>query len=192
MFPITYFSNSSAILGQPHLTQQLLHLSRLDNYQRKNEESISEGDHETNIIQKKANLFDLLKLRRSNSQKEVCSVCLEEFKGRRSVMNLPCCHRYHSDCLLTWLASNSHCYYCRTHVQTWLLLLIRLYYAMFHFKCIILILLCSYWVRFIIYMLENNMNCLVKYYTWCFFLVCICKHVMLHFPPFLGIIRINV
>lgn len=191
MFPITYFSNSSAILGQPHLTQQLLHLSRLDNYQRKNEESISEGDHETNIIQKRRTFSTCWSYVEAIRRRKFVQSAWRSSKGR-SVMNLPCCHRYHSDCLLTWLASNSHCYYCRTHVQTWLLLLIRLYYAMFHFKCIILILLCSYWVRFIIYMLENNMNCLVKYYTWCFFLVCICKHVMLHFPPFLGIIRINV
>ncbi|OVA03476.1 zinc finger protein [Macleaya cordata] len=57
-------------------------------------------------------------LERMNSQREVCSICLEEFGTQQQVMNLPCFHRYHSDCLLPWLNTHSHCPYCRTHVQS--------------------------------------------------------------------------
>ncbi|KAI3880255.1 hypothetical protein MKW92_023043 [Papaver armeniacum] len=57
-------------------------------------------------------------LKRMNSQREeVCSICLEEFGTQRPVMNLPCFHKYHSDCLLPWLANHSHCPYCRTHAR---------------------------------------------------------------------------
>ncbi|XP_042513827.1 probable E3 ubiquitin-protein ligase RHA4A [Macadamia integrifolia] len=56
-------------------------------------------------------------LSRRNSQREVCSVCLDDLQGKREVTNLPCSHRYHSDCLLPWLASHSHCPYCRALVH---------------------------------------------------------------------------
>ncbi|XP_043691385.1 RING finger protein 215-like [Telopea speciosissima] len=56
-------------------------------------------------------------LSRRNSQREVCSVCLDDLQGQREVTNLPCSHKYHSDCLLPWLASHSHCPYCRALVH---------------------------------------------------------------------------
>ncbi|KAI3839157.1 hypothetical protein MKX03_032787 [Papaver bracteatum] len=56
-------------------------------------------------------------LERMNSQREVCSICLEEFGTQRQVMHLPCFHKYHSDCLQPWLTNHSHCPYCRTQVH---------------------------------------------------------------------------
>ncbi|KAI3980917.1 hypothetical protein MKX01_025482 [Papaver californicum] len=56
-------------------------------------------------------------LERMNSQREVCSICLEEFGTQRQVTHLPCFHKYHSDCVLPWLTNHSHCPYCRTHVH---------------------------------------------------------------------------
>ncbi|PIA31657.1 hypothetical protein AQUCO_04900155v1 [Aquilegia coerulea] len=60
----------------------------------------------------------IVQLDRRNSQREVCSICLEDFQAQQQVMNLPCCHRYHSDCLLPWLSAHSHCPYCRTKVMS--------------------------------------------------------------------------
>ncbi|XP_010256161.1 PREDICTED: E3 ubiquitin-protein ligase RING1-like [Nelumbo nucifera] len=60
----------------------------------------------------------LPKLGRRNSEGDVCAVCLDGFQNQQQVMNLPCSHRYHSDCLIPWLTTHSHCPYCRTHVQS--------------------------------------------------------------------------
>ncbi|KAF5208013.1 E3 ubiquitin ligase big brother-like [Thalictrum thalictroides] len=59
-----------------------------------------------------------VQLDRRNSQRQVCSICLEDLQAQQQVMNLPCCHRYHSDCLLPWLSAHSHCPYCRTNVMS--------------------------------------------------------------------------
>ncbi|KAJ0092305.1 hypothetical protein Patl1_25305 [Pistacia atlantica] len=58
------------------------------------------------------------KLRRCKSQRNICSVCLEEFQAEQPVMDLSCSHKYHSDCLLPWLADHPHCPYCRTPVHS--------------------------------------------------------------------------
>ncbi|KAJ4955636.1 hypothetical protein NE237_012419 [Protea cynaroides] len=55
-------------------------------------------------------------LSRRNSQREVCAVCLDDLQDLREITYLPCAHSYHSDCLLPWLATHSHCPYCRTLV----------------------------------------------------------------------------
>ncbi|KAF8388103.1 hypothetical protein HHK36_026769 [Tetracentron sinense] len=57
-------------------------------------------------------------LDRSNSKREVCAICLDGYEAQQKVMNLPCSHKYHSECLLPWLSAHSHCPYCRTHVQS--------------------------------------------------------------------------
>ncbi|PKA47883.1 E3 ubiquitin-protein ligase RING1-like [Apostasia shenzhenica] len=53
---------------------------------------------------------------RRESMADVCSVCLAEFRERQQVIWLPCAHRYHSGCVLPWLAAHSHCPYCRAEV----------------------------------------------------------------------------
>ncbi|XP_008777376.1 E3 ubiquitin-protein ligase RNF165-like [Phoenix dactylifera] len=55
-------------------------------------------------------------LKRTGSRTELCAVCLEDFQSKQSVMRLPCSHKYHSDCLLPWLAAHAHCPCCRTPV----------------------------------------------------------------------------
>ncbi|KAK7280080.1 hypothetical protein RJT34_25142 [Clitoria ternatea] len=56
-------------------------------------------------------------LLRAKKERKECAVCLEGFQQEQQVMNLPCSHKYHSACLLPWLASHPHCPYCRTPVQ---------------------------------------------------------------------------
>ncbi|KAG6471346.1 E3 ubiquitin-protein ligase RDUF2-like [Zingiber officinale] len=55
-------------------------------------------------------------LQRSRSRVEVCAVCLEEVQAQQRVTWLPCAHKYHTECLLPWLAARSQCPCCRTHV----------------------------------------------------------------------------
>lgn len=83
----------------------------------------------------------LVMLKRRDSRVNVCAVCLDEVEMLRSsvqriykkkeIIKLPCSHIYHSDCLLPWLANNSHCPCCRTIVPSsfilWSLFYIDIY-----------------------------------------------------------------
>ncbi|KAG5152887.1 hypothetical protein JHK84_029359 [Glycine max] len=59
----------------------------------------------------------LLRGNKLKKDRKVCAVCLEDLGLEQQVMNLSCSHKYHSACLLRWLASHPHCPYCRTPVQ---------------------------------------------------------------------------
>ncbi|XP_027339075.1 probable E3 ubiquitin-protein ligase RHY1A isoform X2 [Abrus precatorius] len=50
------------------------------------------------------------------SEQEDCAVCLESFRVGETLINLPCAHRFHSNCLKPWLENNSHCPCCRTTI----------------------------------------------------------------------------
>ncbi|CAL9748156.1 unnamed protein product [Musa acuminata subsp. burmannicoides] len=50
------------------------------------------------------------------SEQAECAVCLEEFKRGDVLLRLPCAHRFHCDCVVPWLQSNSHCPCCRTTI----------------------------------------------------------------------------
>ncbi|KAI3781980.1 hypothetical protein L2E82_12009 [Cichorium intybus] len=51
-----------------------------------------------------------------SSNQEECAICLDHFKTSEKVIHLPCTHRFHSDCVLPWLETNTHCPCCRTTV----------------------------------------------------------------------------
>ncbi|XP_051181063.1 uncharacterized protein [Lolium perenne] len=58
-------------------------------------------------------------MRRTLSKADVCAVCLDEVRERHQrVTRLPCSHRYHSDCVLPWLAIQPDCPCCRTLVPS--------------------------------------------------------------------------
>lgn len=55
----------------------------------------------------------------SAAAEEVCAVCLDTLRSqsqRKFLVNLPCSHNYHFDCVRPWLASNSRCPCCRKAV----------------------------------------------------------------------------
>ncbi|XP_061376183.1 uncharacterized protein LOC133318206 [Gastrolobium bilobum] len=58
----------------------------------------------------------ILRPNRFKKERKVCAVCLEDFQQEQQVMNLNCSHKYHSACLLPWLADHPHCPCCRTPV----------------------------------------------------------------------------
>ncbi|XP_075098239.1 uncharacterized protein LOC142175422 [Nicotiana tabacum] len=58
------------------------------------------------------------KLRWKSSEQDECAICLDKFRMRDNLMQLPCAHKFHSKCLVPWLESNSHCPCCRMEILT--------------------------------------------------------------------------
>ncbi|KAL8492932.1 hypothetical protein ACS0TY_024218 [Phlomoides rotata] len=61
-----------------------------------------------------------LKMRWKSSEQEECAVCLEQLKAPPplKLMQLPCGHRFHTNCLLPWLEANAHCPCCRMQIPS--------------------------------------------------------------------------
>eukprot|EP01103_Thecamoeba_quadrilineata_P003663 TRINITY_DN13422_c0_g1_i1.p1 TRINITY_DN13422_c0_g1~~TRINITY_DN13422_c0_g1_i1.p1 ORF type:complete len:210 (+),score=27.38 TRINITY_DN13422_c0_g1_i1:154-783(+) len=47
-----------------------------------------------------------------------CAVCKDEFIKENQVVELPCEHLFHKDCILPWLESNNSCPVCRLEMPT--------------------------------------------------------------------------
>ena len=46
-----------------------------------------------------------------------CAVCLEKFKAGDGLLQLPCKHVFHHECMLPWFRIRSRCPYCRADVR---------------------------------------------------------------------------
>jgi len=48
---------------------------------------------------------------------EVCSICIEPFAPRQMSLTLPCYHKFHTSCILTWLKTDLSCPMCRSPIH---------------------------------------------------------------------------
>ena len=53
-----------------------------------------------------------------DSGDEPCSICLEEFVVPNRIIVLPCEHKFHSDCIKSWISQDSSCPICRQRIST--------------------------------------------------------------------------
>lgn len=58
------------------------------------------------------------KLGWKSSEQDECAICLDKFRKRDNLIQLPCAHKFHSNCLVPWLEFNSHCPCCRMEILT--------------------------------------------------------------------------
>lgn len=49
---------------------------------------------------------------------DVCSICIESYQSREMTLTLPCNHKYHSTCILSWLENDLSCPMCRRSIHT--------------------------------------------------------------------------
>ena len=59
-----------------------------------------------------------LNLIRKNSNCENCSVCKDDFEINQELINLPCKHSFHEECVTPWLQERNSCPTCRFELPT--------------------------------------------------------------------------
>jgi E3 ubiquitin-protein ligase RNF115/126 len=59
-----------------------------------------------------------LNIIRKNSNCENCSVCKDDFEINQELINLPCKHSFHDECLSPWLIERNSCPTCRFELPT--------------------------------------------------------------------------
>ncbi|XAR66811.1 hypothetical protein NMG60_11013155 [Bertholletia excelsa] len=72
-------------------------------------------DLQTEVFGRKK--FSWVRLIWKSTEPEDCAICLDKFKARETLVNLPCSHRFHSRCLDPWLQNNAHCPCCRMGIS---------------------------------------------------------------------------
>ena len=50
------------------------------------------------------------------NEAESCPVCMENFSKGEEIYVLPCLHKYHRSCIMTWLVQTGQCSVCRFNV----------------------------------------------------------------------------
>lgn len=48
---------------------------------------------------------------------QFCAICLANYENDVEIRELPCCHRFHKDCIDVWLSKNNSCPACRSSVE---------------------------------------------------------------------------
>ena len=67
----------------------------------------------------KLNKYDLTKEKlESFGNENTCSVCKEDFVIGSKLMDLPCKHAFHEECLMPWLNQHDSCPICRYELKT--------------------------------------------------------------------------
>lgn len=47
-----------------------------------------------------------------------CAVCQQDYSGDEELVQLPCKHWFHRDCVLQWLRASKQCPICMREVET--------------------------------------------------------------------------
>mgnify|MGYP002814414032 CR=1 FL=1 len=48
-----------------------------------------------------------------------CSICLEKYRTRITIVELQCSHNFHRMCIDKWIKNNSSCPYCRKNISNY-------------------------------------------------------------------------
>jgi len=51
------------------------------------------------------------------TQQTSCPICLEEYEDGECLRQLPCCHEFHTECIIPWLERHSICPLCKAEVS---------------------------------------------------------------------------
>uniref|UniRef100_A0A1J3I0Q2 RING-type E3 ubiquitin transferase n=1 Tax=Noccaea caerulescens TaxID=107243 RepID=A0A1J3I0Q2_NOCCA len=60
----------------------------------------------------------MVRLEVGNDESEVCAVCKDEMNVGNKAAQLPCNHKYHSECIVPWLRVRNTCPVCRYELPT--------------------------------------------------------------------------
>ncbi len=55
---------------------------------------------------------------RKMSSEHLCSVCKDDYESGQNLIQLPCSHLFHDDCILPWLKERNSCPTCRFELKT--------------------------------------------------------------------------
>ncbi|KAK8504906.1 hypothetical protein V6N13_056234 [Hibiscus sabdariffa] len=68
---------------------------------------------------KESSIKDMLKkVKVETGAEDNCTICLEELEVGSEVSRMPCCHRFHGDCIEKWLKQSHSCPICRFQLPT--------------------------------------------------------------------------
>ncbi|XP_004642860.1 E3 ubiquitin-protein ligase RNF181 [Octodon degus] len=80
---------------------------------------VVDWDHQLPPPAAKAVVENLPRTVISSSQADLkCPVCLLEFEEEETVIEMPCHHLFHSNCILPWLSKTNSCPLCRYELPT--------------------------------------------------------------------------
>lgn len=49
---------------------------------------------------------------------KVCSICYNQFEKDEKILQLPCKHIFHKECIKPWLKKNKKCPNCRNDIES--------------------------------------------------------------------------
>lgn len=52
-----------------------------------------------------------------NTQQTCCPICIEEYEAGEDLLQLPCRHNFHTECIIPWLERHSVCPMCKVEVS---------------------------------------------------------------------------
>ncbi|KAG5673614.1 hypothetical protein PVAND_003643 [Polypedilum vanderplanki] len=55
-------------------------------------------------------------IKKKDEDEERCIICIDSMKRCQALMTLPCAHKFHKKCIITWLRFEHFCPICRTVV----------------------------------------------------------------------------